>query len=327
MIEDTELNAVIIDVKDNTGVITWDGRANKGFGDFIESLHKKNIYVIGRIASFQDPEYVKAHPEEAVQNIETQDTWKDNKGVVWVDPGSKNMWRYLSNIGHDAYNRGFDEINFDYIRFPTDGNLKVVKFPISKDDGINNREKVIKSFYEFLYNDFNKDGIIISGDVFGIITTNKVEIKTLGQDLRDAFKYFDYVAPMVYPSHFYPGTIGFENPAEHPKEIIEYAMKGAIQIARETSTLLSLSLNGEDANSEDMSQSDNTALLADNLSQVLTEDLIKKLRPWYQDFDIGAVYTANMVRDQIEAGYSLGINSWMLWDPSNHYTVEALKDK
>ncbi len=296
MIDETELNSVVIDVKDNSGIITWDSRM-RDLNEFIKELHKKNIYVIARVASFQDPEYVRLHSELAVQNIKTGDVWRDRKGVPWIDTGSQEMWKYLSDIGHEAYSRGFDEINFDYIRFPTDGDMSAMRFPISKEDGLNNKEKIVKNFYEYLHKEFSKDNIPISGDVFGIITTNKVEIKTLGQDLHDALINFDYVAPMVYPSHFYSGTDGFKNPAEHPKEIIDYAMKGAIKIADEVASS----------------------------TNVASSSVAFRLRPWYQDFDMGAKYTKEMVRAQIDAGYSLGIDSWMLWDPANHYTPSALK--
>jgi hypothetical protein len=157
----------------------------------------------------------------------------------------------------------------------------------------------VGEFYKYLHDTFKPLNIPISGDLFGIINVNDVEVKTLGQDLHVALQYFDYVAPMVYPSHFYAGTAGYQNPAAHPGPIITYSMQGAIDIAGETASS----------------------------TGVATSTYIKKLRPWYQDFDMGATYTAEMVRAQMEAGYALGIDSWMLWDPANKYTPSALKSE
>lgn len=298
LVEDTELNAIVIDVKDNTGVITWEERM-KDLPEFIEELHSKNIYVIARIAAFQDPAYVKAHPELAVKNVNTGAIWRDRKGEPWVDTGSKEMWKYVADIGKEAYARGFDELNYDYIRFPTDGDLKAMRYPVSGERGLNDKPGIVGEFYKYLHDTFSPLGIPISGDLFGIINVNPIETKTLGQDLHVALQYFDYVAPMVYPSHFYAGTAGFQNPAAHPGPIITYSMGGAVDIAREVA-----------------SSTGNPVSM-----------YVKKLRPWYQDFDMGATYTADMVRAQIEAGYELGIDSWMLWDPANKYTPSALKSE
>jgi hypothetical protein len=302
LIDETELNAVVIDVKDNTGLLSWNGRIDD-LDVLIKELHDKHIYVIARIASFQDPLYVKLHPELAVKNVKTGGVWKDHKGVPWVDTGSQVMWTYLADIGKESYARGFDELNFDYIRFPTDGDLQSMRFPISGERGLHDKRGIVQAFYKFLHEEFSPLHIPISGDVFGIILVNGNETKTLGQDLGDALTYFDYVAPMVYPSHFYAGTDGFQNPAAHPGPIITYAMKGAVSIAQVTAS---------------------STQNASGTSVVASSTLIAKLRPWYQDFDMGATYTKEMVRAQIDAGYALTVDSWMLWDPANKYTPTAL---
>lgn len=296
LIDTTEINAVVIDVKDNTGLVSWDGRI-RDLDKLLYELHQKNIYVIARIAAFQDPLYVKSHPELAVKNIKTGNVWHDNKGVPWIDTGSKQMWDYLIDISREAYARGFDEINLDYIRFPTDGQLSLMSFPVSGDRAKTDKRGIVRDFYKYITEELHKDSIPVSGDLFGIIMLTKADIPVLGQDMHDALTYFDYVAPMVYPSHFYPMTAGYKNPSAHPREIINYSMKAGLQIADEvaSSTLQS------------------------------TSTIRAKFRPWYQDFDMGATYTKEMVRAQIEAGENLGINSWMLWDPANTYTVGALK--
>ncbi len=323
LIDTTELNAVVIDVKDNTGIISWDERL-KDLPVLIQELHDKHIYVIGRIASFQDPVYVKLHPELAVTNITTGNVWRDRKGVPWVDTGSHDMWSYLVDVGKDAHERGFDELNYDYIRFPTDGDLKAMRFPISGTRGLTDKRGIVQEFYKYLHDNFAPLGIPISGDVFGIITTNSNETKTLGQDLGDALRYFDYVAPMVYPSHFYAGTAGFQNPAVHPREIILFSMKGALSIIEEMTTQKHIVNNGTTTATSTMATTSTYISKYPDLEGISSSTLIAKLRPWYQDFDMGAVYTKEMVRAQIDAGYDLDINSWMLWDPSNKYTPSAL---
>ncbi len=298
LIDDTELNAVVIDVKDNTGLVSWNGRI-EDINAFVAELHSKNIYVIARIAAFQDPTYVKLHPDQAVHSKKTGDIWHDNKGVPWVDTGSKDMWIYLDTIAKESYARGFDEINFDYIRFPTDGPLSDMTFPVSGERAKIDKPGIVGDFYRYITNSLHKDNIPVSGDLFGIIMVTKVDIATLGQDMHTALETFDYVAPMIYPSHFYPGTDGYQKPAEHPGEIISFAMMAGMKIADET---------------------------ASSTGQA-TSTIRAKYRPWYQDFDMGATYTAEMVRAQISAGEKLGIESWMLWDPANHYTPSALKSQ
>lgn len=296
LVDTTELNAIVIDVKDNTGLLSWDGRISD-LDDFLDELHSKNIYVIARVAAFQDPLYVKEHPEQAVRSKATGGIWRDNKGVPWVDPGSQDMWKYIENVSKDSYARGFDEINLDYIRFPTDGPLSDMTFPISGERGLKDKPGIVSDFYHYITEALHQDGIPVSGDLFGIIMVTKVDIPTLGQDMHTALETFDFVSPMVYPSHFYAGTAGFQNPAAHPGEIIYFAIKKGIEIADE---------------------------VASSTGQA-TSTIRAKYRPFYQDFDMGADYTAEMVRAQITAGEKLGIESWMLWDPANKYTLGALK--
>jgi hypothetical protein len=137
----------------------------------------------------------------------------------------------------------------------------------------------------------------VSGDVFGIITTSKEDTAVLGQNFASAIQHFDYIAPMVYPSHYAPGSFGYQNPASHPGPVITEALKGALLIVD---------------------------TVASSTGQA-TSTLKGKIRPWYQDFNMGAVYTAELVKAQIEAGNKLGVTSFMMWDPNNRYTISAYK--
>lgn len=316
---DTEINSIMIDIKDYTGTVSFEinhpaFKDNAGTGcrvadmvDFVETLHKNNIYVIGRITAFQDPYITKVHPEWAVKkNSDKTLVWKDRKGISFVDAGNKEMWQYLVDLGKESYALGFDEINFDYIRFPSDGDMKDIYFPASNNILINNiaapaigtttpavksgKSIVLRSFFEFLHENFGPAGIPISADLFGMTATNYDDLN-IGQILEDAAPYFDYIAPMVYPSHYPVGFMGYKSVAEvnaHPYEIVNYSMKIAV----------------------------------DRLRAIGESPL--KLRPWLQDNDYPVHYTPEMVRAQIQATYDAGLTSWMLWDAGNTYTEVAL---
>jgi len=252
--------------------------------DFINYLHKNNIYAIARISVFQDPYLTKKRPDLAVKTKQGT-VWKDRKGIAWLDPASREAWEYTVKIAREAERIGFDELNFDYIRFPSDGDMKNIDYNFW--DQVTPRAKVMENFFEYLHYQLYDLGIPLSADLFGMTTWNSDDLN-IGQKIECAAPYFDYIAPMVYPSH-YPATFqGYANPAMHPYEIVYSAM------ARGSEKLLAASSTPS------------------------------KLRPWLQDFDMGAVYDKNMVRKQMQAVYDAGLTSWMLWDPTNKYTREAL---
>ncbi len=319
MIDSTELNSIIIDIKDFTGRLSFvptnpelasftsNNCVVNDMKEFIASLHEKNIYVIGRITSFQDPYYAKLHPELAVKRASDGGMWADRKGINYLDPGAKGAWDHLVMIAKESYGIGFDELNFDYIRFPSDGNMKDISFPYSKNQP---KPVVLESFFSYLQQNLKPMGAIISADLFGMTTSNKDDLN-IGQLLEPALYYFDFVAPMVYPSHYPPTWNGYKKPAEHPYDVIKISMGDGVKRALATSSIFKLP---------------NSVPIASTTPQLYTKDKIniQKLRPWLQDFDLGAVYTADMVRAQITATYDVGLNSWMLWDASNKYTPAAL---
>lgn len=317
----TEINAVVIDIKDYTGHISFpvndpalvaEGAAQDripDIQDFIKELHQKGIYVIGRISSFQDSFLVNKHPEWAVKTT-AGGIWGDYKGVKWLDAGAQPVWDYLVAIGKEAYSDGFDELNFDYIRYPSDGNMQDVAY--SWSDG-RTREQVMRSFFSYLQSEFQPMNVPISADLFGLTTSASGDLG-IGQNILDALPYFDFVAPMVYPSHFAHGFIGYEKPAEHPYEVIKYSMEHAIAKAEATTTT-SAALGMEP--------------IASTTPQLYARESFdkNKLRPWLQAFDLGAIYTPAMVRAQMQAAYDTGLTSWMLWDAGSVYNQAALMPK
>ncbi|MEK7549314.1 MAG: putative glycoside hydrolase [Patescibacteria group bacterium] len=310
LIKDTELNAVVIDIKDYSGYVAYDidipevkkYKARKimisKINSLIKKLHDENIYIIARITVFQDPVLAKARPDLAIKSRKTDDVWLDRKKLAWIDPTAKEAWDYNISIAKDAANRGFDELNFDYIRFASDGNLNDMAFPFW--DRKTQKQEVIKSFFQYLREQLA--GIKISADLFGLSTIQSDDL-VIGQIIESAYQYFDYVAPMVYPSHYAKGFLGYKNPADYPYEVIKYSMEHAL----------------------------NKLIIQINATS--TQVLNSKLRPWLQDFDLGAKYDAKMVKEQMRAVYDAAsttpelINGWMLWDPSNTYMREALNNE
>ncbi|MFZ2484764.1 MAG: putative glycoside hydrolase [Minisyncoccia bacterium] len=302
LIETTELNAVMIDIKDYTGVVSFPNDFPKtdtgrgcivsDMGEFIRTLHEVDIYVIGRISVFQDPSYTKLFPELAVKKKSDGGVWKDYKGLSFIDVGAKPYWDYIVDISKQSYALGFDELNYDYVRYPSDGNMQDTSYTWTV--GTTTKPEMLKSFFEYLHGQMSGTGAKLSVDLFGMTTTVTSDMN-IGQVLENALPYFDYVAPMVYPSHYPKTWNGFANPAEHPYEVIKIAMgKG-----REREQIL-------------------------NVSNGLATSTPSKLRPWLQDFNLGATYGPDKVQAQIKATYDVGLTSWMLWNAGNKYTKEAL---
>ncbi|HUX35506.1 MAG TPA: putative glycoside hydrolase [Candidatus Paceibacterota bacterium] len=321
LIKSRGLNAVVIDIKDYSGYVSYamDVPEVKASGaeeqiriakpnELIKRLHDENIYVIGRITVFQDPILAKAHPEWALHNASSGAVWLDNNKLAWMDPDGQPTWDYVVSIAKDALSRGFDEINFDYIRFASDGNLGAISFPFW--DGKTPKHLVIKKFFGYLREQM--PDAKLSADLFGLSTFDSWDDLGIGQVIEDAYQYFDYVCPMVYPSHYASGTLGYKNPADHPYEIIKYSMDKALK---------RLMANSKEQMANSSSTSSSSAPLA-----ISNPPFRAKLRPWLQVFDLGAVYTPEMIQQEIQAtddslaSSTKGYGGWLLWDPANNYT-------
>jgi len=339
----TEVNAVVIDIKDYSGLVSYDIQVPDvvkygakqiripRINTLIKRLHDAGIYVIGRVTVFQDPMLAKARPDLAIKNSDTGKVWQDRHGLSWIDPAAKDAWDYVISIAKDATARGFDEINFDYIRFPSDGDLTKLQYPFFDTKTL--KRDTIRKFFQYLR--ANLQGIKISADIFGLTTVNKDDLG-IGQYLEYAYESFDYVAPMIYPSHFANGFIGYKNPADAPYEVIKYSMTKAI------SRLMTF-----------LNPPPKTVTNADGTKTQVPVPLPvnkAKLRPWLQDFNLGAIYDAAKVRAQIDATYDSFCSfdtvtfvkdavcdptkssktaplygGWMIWDPANNYHAGAFK--
>ncbi len=323
LVDETEINSIVIDIKDFSGTLSFEPKSEKlkpaweeskcgttDMKEFIETLHAKNIFVIGRITVFQDPFYTKNHPEDAVKRASDGAVWKDHKGLSFVEVGAERYWNYILELSKESYELGFDELNFDYVRFPSDGNMNDIYFPFSNETIVANgklgKQIALEKFFKFLDKELRGDlpadtskRPIISADLFGMTATNKDDLN-IGQVLERALPYFDFIAPMVYPSHYPNNFNGWANPNDYPYEIIHFSMLEAVKRVDEMK-------------------------IATTTPSVISEKIHKhQLRTWIQDFDYGGDYGPTEVREQIQATYDAGLTSWMIWAPSNRYTRGAL---
>jgi hypothetical protein len=309
----TEVNAFVIDIKNGNGEIAFapETEALKPYAEkrpslgnlkeFTAPLHDKGIYLIARLFVFQDPFYAERNTDIAVGR-KGGGIWRDRKGVPWVDPAADKAWKYNAAIAREAWNGGFDEIQFDYIRFPTDGNLSLMEFPAW--DGKKTKAEVMGEFFKYLDAELReKRGIPLSVDLFGLTMWEHNYDLNIGQRIDVAAKHFDFISPMVYPSHYPAGFNKYANPAARPYEVIRDNMaRGKILFDR---------LGAESA-----------AYAAEHPG--VPPPRIATVRPWLQDFDLGADYTPAMVRGQITASMEGGATGWLLWNARNVYTEAAL---
>lgn len=338
LIEDTPLNAVVIDVKDYSGTlgfVTGDPRFEdaelvqcgaRDMKEFVALLNEKGIYTIARITVFQDPFYTKKFPEQAVQSITRPgEPWKDHKGLSFVDVSSREYWDYIITFAKYTHALGFDELNFDYIRYPSDGPMQDAKYVN------NNKPEALEKFFQYLYKELHPTGAVLSADIFGMTTTNTDDLN-IGQQLERALPYFDYIAPMVYPSHYPKGFLNLDNPNNDPYLVINHSMKEAARrtVASETKVR---TLDGEPVMKKVVTPAytnESGTFVATSTTMVpsgfYTKEVYSKLklRPWLQDFDYGKDYTKEDIKAQIEGTYDAGLTSWYFWDPANRYeNVEA----
>jgi len=313
LIDETELNAVVIDIKDYTGKIGFqtdnpalkdsvsDKCGARDMRDFVKSLHEKGIYVIGRITVFQDPHYTKLHPEQSVQSKSRPgEPWKDHKGLSFISPLAKPYWEYVVELSKESYEvMGFDELNYDYIRWPSDGPMSDVVYPNVS------RAQAIEEFWKHLRASLKDTGLVMSADLFGMVTTNTDDLN-IGQQLERALPHFDYIMPMMYPSHYPKGWNGLSNPNLFPYEVIQYAMSAAARRTQATETPVP-TLAG--------------VPIASTSPQLYTKESYSPLkqRPWLQDFDYGKDYTEADIKAQVKGTYDSGLTSWIFWDPANKY--------
>ena len=233
----TDVNTLVIDVKTDNGHILFDTeidevsyleniRAKYTKSDLQELKEIKDLYLIGRLVVYQDPLFAKVFPDEAVLDTRLNKPYSQN-GQYFLDPSSLKVQEYIINIALESCRLGFDEIQYDYIRYP-DSNSKYMKF--DTENNFENRTMNINSFLSKSRKLLHEEGCLLSADTFGFILTNKQD-GGIGQNLETIVQNVDFISPMVYPSHYSTGSFGFQNPNKYPYEVITEALTDALDRA------------------------------------------------------------------------------------------------
>ncbi|HHT02242.1 MAG TPA: putative glycoside hydrolase [Firmicutes bacterium] len=235
VVANTKLNAVVIDTKADSGCATYRSEIPGldevgGVRAYIPDLtalvrefkREQDVYLIARIVCFKDPILVKMHPELAVQDV-NGGVWLDAIGAAWSDPYHPAVWDYNLAFAIEAARAGFDEIQFDYVRFPSDGKLSRMVFPHA--DG-RDREDVVAEFLSYAKHALRVEGVPLSADVFGLVCS-AVDDVGIGQHLETLAPQVDYISPMVYPSHYALRSYGLADPDAMPYETVLASMTDA----------------------------------------------------------------------------------------------------
>ena len=297
----TEINALVIDVKDDRGFVLYKSRvplaqqigadtnsvmSPKKLRAILDTMAAHSIYPIARIVVAKDPLLATKKPEWSIKRKSDMQPWLDKNGIPWLDPHHREVWQYAVDLAKEAYDLGFSEVQLDYVRFPDEKRLiSESVYPLANGRV---RAQVIRDQLGFVRGALRSASIPVSIDVFGLTATDTTDMG-IGQRWEMFVDQADYILPMVYPSHFAPGTYGIGNPNANPYSTIDRAMK---DVKRRTASV-------------------------PNAGKVI---------PWYQDFTLGPPrYGAEQVRAQIKAGYDNGFQSWILWNPGSRYTLSALR--
>lgn len=304
LVEETEVNSIVVDVKDEAGTLLWHidhPLAEAGGGaDWkpetdplprLQRLKDAGGWAIARVACFKDTLAAEARPDLAVQN-QAGGVWKARKDFSWLNPYQDEAGQWCIDVGLAALELGFDEVQFDYIRFPNggDGDTTVIQLPGVPDDRPREEWRHTEEITEFLARaseQVHEAGGVVSADLFGLVTYDfSWDAQGTGQVIEQIAEHVDYISPMVYPSHYGPGNYGLNpHPIEYPYETIWNAMQEA---------------------------------------QMRVQGLHAKIRPWLEDFSAPWMgypnHSASHVSEQIRATYENGIEGWMLWNAGNSYT-------
>ncbi len=306
----TEINSYVVDIKDDDGFVGYESQVPEvrevggwmkkyDVDKMIKTFHDNNVHVIGRIVCFKDTVLSSKKPELAIKDVrgglfKTKNT--DGKMISWLNPYEKGSWSYIVDIAKEAVAKGFDEIQFDYVRFSNDGVKKNMDFSAYTQP----KHEAIDEFLAYARKEL--PGVVLSADVFGIICESPADTEGIGQNLDTVGKDIDYISPMAYPSHYALGQIvnkvKFAKPDLDPYGVVyNTLLKAKNRIAQ---------IGGYKAN----------------------------VRPYLQDFTatwIGKgnyqAYGAEQVRQQIKATYDAGYDQWILWDALNTYSEDAFKKK
>ncbi len=298
----TEVNAFVIDVKDDTGYLTYRSevptaieigantqRRAPDVQKRLQILREHGIHPIARIVVAKDPLLASRKPAWSVRHVDGG-LWRDRLDFAWVDAFNDSVWVYASQLAAEAVRIGFGEVQYDYVRFPDEpeSRLALAVFP-GRRPGETKRQGVARNL-KLLGDRTRSLGVPFTIDVFGLTTSAPTDMG-IGQMWEDLVTTADVVLPMVYPSHYFRGYYSIKQPNSEPYKVIRRAMQDAIR------------------RSEPLGKT-------------------AEIRPYLQAFTLGQPrYTSEHVRDQIRASEELGLRGWVLWNPRSAYEVAYFKPK
>jgi hypothetical protein len=302
LLDRTELNAVVIDVKGDEGYLPYDSRVPlareigatgrvrvNDFDGILARLKAKGFHLIARIVAFKDNVLARHRPAWAVTDTGTGALWLDAERLAWLDPLEEEAWPYAIAIASEAARKGFDEIQFDYLRFPTEGHLAAARY--GRPNTQASRERAVAGFLDHARTALRPTGTLLAVDVFGYAAFN-FDDTGIGQRIETLAPLVDVLCPMAYPSSYHLGIPGYRNPVAHPYEIVFETVRRARERTAGTRV---------------------------------------QVRPWIQNFRDYAFdhrpFEAAEVQAQMRAALDAGATGWMLWNPQNRYTIEALDPK
>ncbi len=311
--DNTELNAIVIDVKLEDGTIVYDmqvdsvieaGTGNKDYSQddmkaLLDELHSHGIYCIARIVCFRDEKLYQKHEDWFLHKLD--DTiYIDGDKNKWINPYKELATRYIVDVACQAARDGFDEICFDYIRITSYTSGRTNTNFGRLIDYYTIQEQIVE-FCKYACNRLKPMGVFVSASVYGGIINSAVDAKNVGQNYTEMAKYMDYMCPMVYPSHYANGYAGFDIPDFEPYKLVSFELQSSAK---------KLEAASEEAGGITLA----------------------KCRPWLQSFSASwlekyKTYTNPVIREQVKACYDNNINEWMYWNAAGNYDEEAFEKK
>ena len=301
--DSTEINAFVVDVKDDTGCLLYPSEVQvaqeigatkcvrtKDVQSRLDTLRAHDIYAIARIVVAKDPLLAERRPKWSVQNRDGSGLWRDRIGTAWVDAYNDSVWIYAAQLAQEAVKLGFNEVQFDYVRFPDEPKEAMAQAIFSSRKQGETQREGVQAGIAILTSRIQPMGVPVTFDIFGLTSSATGDLG-IGQVWEDFVSVADVVLPMVYPSHYYKGSYGLAWPNGEPYRVVRNALTEALERSRPLARAAAI-------------------------------------RPYLQAFTLGRRkprYTPHEIREQIRAAEELGIDTWVLWNPRSVYQRDSLR--
>lgn len=300
----TKINTFVIDVKDDKGYMLFPTKAAekhspdankkvtiKDIAGLMKKLKDNNIYAVARIVSFKDPTYSNHHPEKAIIYRDSGKPFRNSDGLTWVSAYDRELWEYNIEVAQEAAQAGFNEIQFDYVRFPASNGGRLDKSLDYRNTTGESKPEAIQNYLKYAREKLSPLNAYISADIYGLVGSVADDM-SLGQYWEAVSNIVDYVCPMMYPSHYANGTYGLSIPDAYPYETIYNSAKDSVARNKNIKTPATI-------------------------------------RPWIQDFTAPWVkghikYSDKQVEQQIKALEENGVTEYLLWNAGNKYSEGAV---